>query len=293
MPLRSRFRTWTLAVLLFTLGSWQSGLLWHWSSPVPAAQKTPSAERSPLSSVSLADLASGSTRVIDMTWTLEESAPAWPAEAAPRFQLNAYATLEKNGVLSQAISMPEHFGTHLDAPNHFAARQIPVDQLTTAQLIGPGVVIDMTMKSEADPDAELTETDLVQWEQQQGRIPDGAILFLKTGWGRHWKQPVRYLNQDARGQMHFPAYSAGAVRWLIRERKIRGLGIDTLSIDPGQSKEFPVHRLLNGSGLYGLENVAALDQLPAREFVVIVSPLKLKNGSGGPTRLYACLPKAD
>ena len=293
MSSTSRTRMLLFVTVLFALCGgpvfFSSALFWP--STAPAEETTLAGKNSPLAAVTLADLVAGKVRVVDMTWTLDETAPSWPAEAAPKFQLTTYSTLEKNGVLSKAISMPEHFGTHLDAPNHFSARPIAVDQLTPDQLIGPGVVLDLTLKAEADPDAMLTEEDLAKWEQQHGPIPAGAIVFLKTGWARHWTQPVRYRNQDARGQMHFPGYSEAATRWLIEHRKIRGIGIDTLSIDPGASRDFPVHRLLNGAGRYGLENVAALDQLPARDFAVIVSPLKLKNGSGGPTRLYALLAK--
>ncbi len=119
-------------------------------------------------------------------------------------------------------------------------------------------------------------------EPAHGRVPTDAIVFLKTGWGQHWKNPTRYRNQDSTGRMHFPGFSVEAARFLIEQRKMKALGIDTLSIDYGPSKDFAVHHLVNGAGRYAIENVAQLDKLPARDFFVFVAPVKIESGSGGP-----------
>jgi kynurenine formamidase len=148
------------------------------------------------------------------------------------------------------------------------------------------------MPAEMDADYRLSVADLVDWERLHGRIPNRSIVLLKTGWNRFWDSNVRYRNQDALGKMHFPGYSADAARWLVKERDIRGIGIDTLSIDHGPSKDFIVHHIINGAGRYGLENVANLDKLPPRNFFLIVAPIKIANGTGGPTRLFAVLPKS-
>jgi kynurenine formamidase len=235
----------------------------------------------------LDDLVSGRLSIVDLTWALDDKNPYWPAENYEPFRLKTIATIEKNGVLSKAFYTPEHLGTHLDAPNHFEKNQPSVDEIKPGDLFAPGVVIDVSAQSEVDADYRLAVSDLAAWEQENGRIPDGAAVFLHTGWGRHWTNYPRYKNQDATGKMHFPGYSEEAARWLVTERKVRGIGIDTLSIDYGLSKDFIVHHVVNGAGRHGLENVAHLDQLPPRGFFVFIAPIKIRTGSGGPARILA------
>ena len=243
--------------------------------------------------LTLDELVSGELPLVDLTWTLDEKNPYWPAANYKPFHLTTIATLEENGVLSKAFYTPEHLGTHLDAPNHFERNQPSVDEMAATNLFSPGVVIDVTLQSEHDADYRLTVGDLIAWEDEHGRIPDGAVVFMHTGWGRHWTAYPRYKNQDAMGNMHFPGFSEEAARWLVAERKIHGIGIDTLSIDYGLSKDFIVHHVINGAGCYGLENVARLEQLPARDFYVIAAPVKVRSGTGGPARLFAvCRPEA-
>lgn len=241
--------------------------------------------------LTLGDVAAGKARIVDLTWPINERNPYWPGTDYEPFSIKTIATLEKNGVLSKSFSMPEHQGTHIDAPNHFEPDRPTVSQIAPQQLIGPGVKLDIAARAESDADTLLTVEDIRLWEQTQGRIPDGAIVFLDTGWARHWSNYPRYKNQDATGKLHFPGYSPEAAKFLVEERKVRGVGIDTLSIDRGLSKDFAVHHIVNKATKYGLENVAALDQLPARGFHVIVAPIRLEAGSGGPTRIFAVLPK--
>lgn len=238
-------------------------------------------------SPTLADLAGGKLKIVDLTWTLDDMNPYWPAKDYEPFRLKTLATIEKNGVLSKAFFTPEHLGTHLDAPNHFEKNQKAVDQISPADFFAPGVVIDVTARAESDPDYRLTPGDVLAWEREHGPVPDHAVVFLHTGWGRHWQNYPRYKNQDAIGQMHFPGFSEEAARLLVKERHAKGLGIDTLSMDYGPSKDFIVHHIVNGAGRYGLENVARLDQLPATGFYVFVAPVKVKTGSGGPARIFA------
>lgn len=244
-----------------------------------------------VSSPTLDDLVSGRLSIVDLAWTLDDKNPYWPAENYEPFRLTTIATIEKNGVLSKAFYTPEHLGTHLDAPNHFEKNQPSVDEIKSADLFAPGVVIDISAQSETDADYRLAVADIAAWEKEHGLVPDGAVVFLHTGWGRHWTNYARYKNQDAMGKMHFPSYSEEAARFLIKQRKARGLGVDTLSIDYGLSKDFIVHHVVNAAGRYGLENVARLDQLPPRGFFVFVAPVKIKSGSGGPTRIMAVLPR--
>jgi kynurenine formamidase len=177
----------------------------------------------------------------------------------------------------------------LDAPNHFAKDQISVAEIKPENLFGPGVMIDVAGPVSLDPDFQLTPAHLEEWEAKHGRIPEGAIVLLNTGWGRHYGNTARYQNKDPRGTMHFPGFSAAAASFLVKERHIRGLGLDTMSIDPGNSRDFPVHKIVNGATRFGLENLANLDELPARDFYLIVAPIKTEHGTGGPARVFAIL----
>jgi len=254
-------------------------------SPLCAASAEPSAPQS--SAVTLEDLANGKAKIVDLSYPLNKNSAFWPGENYKPFELHTIATLEQNGVLSKSFASPEHLGTHIDAPNHFAKDQISVDQIKPESLFAPGVVIDAVGPVSLDPDFRLSVDHIKAWETQHGRIPDGAIVMQHTGWDRHWGDMLRYQNKDARGEMHFPAFSAEAAKFLVEERKVRGIGLDTMSMDYGLSKDFPVHKIVNGAGRYGLENVANLDKLPPRNFYLFVAPMKIETGSGGPTRIFA------
>jgi kynurenine formamidase len=239
----------------------------------------------------LQQLFSGQLTIVDLTYPLNDTSPYWPGSTYNPFQLDTLATLEKDGVLSLAYSTPEHLGTHLDAPNHFAEGQIPVDQIAVTDLFGPAVVVDVVAKAEADPDYRLSKQDLLDWEAQNGRLPAGAIVLMYTGWGKRWSDYEAYKNADEQGRMHFPGFSEEAARFLVEERDIKGIGIDNLSVDYGLSKDFVVHHIVNGAGKYHLENVANLDKLPAKGANLIVAPVKIEGGSGGQARIFAVLPE--
>jgi kynurenine formamidase len=274
-----RYRILFGSAAILALGAWS----------VRSAPPTPTAALEGVPKGTLADLFEGRSKIVDLTWTLNDKSPYWPAENYQPFKLTTIATLEKNGVLSKSLSFPEHLGTHLDAPNHFEKAQPSVERLTAEQLFAPGVVIDVSLPVESDADYRVTVADIEEWEKHHGRISDGAVVLLRTGWGRHWTNFDRYKNQDVRGKMHFPGYSAEAARWLVEKRNVRGVGIDTLSVDYGMSTDFAVHHVINGAGRYGLENVAQLDKLPARGFGLIIAPIKVEAGTGGPTRIFAVL----
>lgn len=253
---------------------------------------TPTSRPGP-SEINLDDIASGRTRIIDLTHVLNEKNAYWPGPGYEPFRLKTIATIEKDGVLSKAFSMPEHLGTHIDAPNHFETGQPDLASITPDQFFSPGIVLDISERAEVDADTMLTIDDITDWESKHGRIPDGAIILLRTGWGRFWNNYSRYKNQDATGKLHFPSYSAKAAGFLIHDRKAKGLGVDNLSIDRGISSDFAVHHIVNKAGRYGLENVAALEKLPPRGFFLIVAPIRIEAGSGGPTRIFAILTDSE
>ena len=182
--------------------------------------------------------------------------------------------------------MLEHYGTHLDAPAHFPPGKATVEQIPTKQLFGPAVVIDVRAEGEKNADYQVPEARVEGWEKQHGRIPAGAIVLLRTGWSARWPDAQRYRGLDAQGKMHFPGLSAEAAKLLIA-RKVSGLGCDTMSVDPGNSEDFAVHHLALGAGLYHLENLSDLSEVPESGAFLIVAPIKLEGGSGGAVRVFA------
>jgi len=228
------------------------------------------------------------SRIVDLAYPLSEKNPAWPGDTRA-FEAHVHARLEKDGYFSRRVCMLEHFSTHLDAPAHFAEGQASVEAIPSERLFGPAVVIDLRAQAAENADYRLMAADVQAWEERHGRIPAGAIVLAQTGWAGRWPDERHYRNQDPAGVMHFPGFSVEAARLLI-ERGVSGLGIDTLSVDYGASKEFEVHRLSQGAGLYHLENLADLSALPERGAFLIVAPLKLEGGSGGPARVFALLP---
>lgn len=232
----------------------------------------------------------GEARIIDLGYSLNSATPYWPGGTYTPFKFETIATLEKDRVFSGKFEMPEHLGTHLDAPNHFATKQIPVDQIEPRDLIAPLVVLDVSAQVAANPDYTLTMNDLKQWETANGHVPAGAVVMLRTGWAKRYQDYPAYKNQDAAGVMHFPGYSVEAAQYLVQQHNIKGLGIDTLSVDPGISQDFAVHHAVHGAGRYHLENVANLEQLPPTGAIGLIAPIKIEGGSGGPARIFALLP---
>jgi len=231
---------------------------------------------------------SGKTRVLDLSYAINDKLVPWPGDEK-FFETRVNASIEKNGYFTRSFWMLEHYGTHLDAPAHFPPGKTTVDQIPAKQLFGPAVVIDVRAESGKDADYQLGVARVEEWEKRHGRIPQRAIVLLGTGWASRWPDVRKYRNQDEQGKMHFPGFSAEAAKLLI-ERKVSGLGCDTLSIDYGASSDYSVHRLALGAGLYQLENLADLSELPETGAFLIVAPIKLEGGSGGPVRVFALLP---
>jgi len=226
---------------------------------------------------------------VDLTHSFGDDTIYWPTNQPFHWERSAWGLTSAGYWYASAnFGGSEHGGTHLDAPIHFAEGRSTIDQIPIERLTGPAVVIDVRKQCKADPDYMLTVEDLKQWETRYGHMPEGAVVFMFSGWGDRWPHKARYLGsptpEDAR-TLHFPGFSPEAADFLVRQRAIRGIGIDTASVDPGPSRDFPVHRLVNGAGLYALENVAALDRLPPKGATVMALPMKIKGGTGGPVRI--------
>ena len=237
----------------------------------------------------LAGIPQGRVRVVDLTHAHREGIPAWPGDAKP-FEARIQARAEQAGYFSRSFCTLEHFGTHMDAPVHFPPGKTTVDAIPPTRLFGPAVVLDVTAQARENADYLLTPADIERWETAHGAIPAGAIVLLRTGWAARWPVEQAYRNQDSAGVMHFPGFSVEAVRRLI-ERRVSGLGIDTLSIDHGPSQTFEAHRVSHGADLFHLENLADLSALPPTGAFLIAAPVKLEGGSGGPARVFAILPE--
>ena len=233
-------------------------------------------------------------KLIDMTYPFAADTLYWPT--AKPFRLETVSegkTPQGYWYSSYNYSASEHGGTHLDAPIHFAEGKWTTEQIPLANLIGPGVVIDVRSKANADRDYLLRIDDIRGWEKKHPRIPKGAIVLMYTGWGKYWGDRKRYFGTDEPGNvtdLHFPGFSKEAAEFLIKERAVKAVGLDTPSIDHGPSKDFIAHQTLCGANVPIFENVAALDRLPSVGATIFALPMKIKGGSGGPLRIFALLP---
>jgi D-alanyl-D-alanine dipeptidase/kynurenine formamidase len=237
----------------------------------------------------------GSARMIDLTHAFDEKTLYWPtSESTFELKRNFHGMTEGGYFYaSNTICTPEHGGTHLDAPIHFFERGRTADAIPVRQLVAGGVVIDVSAQAARDPDYRLTADDVRKWESAHGRIPEGAIVLLRTGWGKRWPDRKSYFGSDAPGDaqhLHFPSYGKEAAEILVRERRVGALGVDTPSIDYGPSKDFIVHRIAAEAAVPGLENIAALEALPETGAWVVALPMKIAGGSGGPLRIVAIVP---
>ena len=238
----------------------------------------------------LSGIASGKTRVLDLSYAINDKLVPWPGDERV-FEAKVNASVEKNGYFTRSFWMLEHYGTHLDAPIHFPPGKATVDQIPAKQFFGPAVVLDVRAEGAKDADYRLPAERVEEWEQKHGRISAGSIVLLRTGWASRWPDGQKYRNQDAQGKMHFPGFSVEAAKLLI-SRKVSGIGCDTLSADYGASEDFAVHHLVLGAGLYHLENLANLSEVPEAGAFLVVAPIKLEGGSGGAVRVFALVGEA-
>ena len=232
--------------------------------------------------------------IVDLTYGFDSTTLYWP-NSPSGFQLKELARGVTPGgyfYSSNMFTAPEHGGTHLDAPIHFSQTGVTIDRLPVRQLIAPAVVIDVSDKAASNADYRLTVDDIRAWESLHGTIPKGAIVLLRTGWAKFYGNRKAYFGDDTPGatdKLHFPSYGADAARLLVEQRGVGAIGLDTPSIDYGQSSDFIVHQIAARAGVAGLENVANLDRLPATGAWVIALPMKINGGSGGPLRIIALL----
>ena len=233
-------------------------------------------------------------KLVDLTYEFSAETHHWPT--AKPFHFEKVAAGRTPGGFwysSYNYGGSEHVGTHLDAPFHFAEGKRTAEQIPLSQLIGAGTVIDVSRQVGKDADYKVQVSDIAAWEKAHGRIPIGAILLIRSGWGKFWGDRKRYFGTDTPGDtdnLHFPGLSKEAAEFLVKQRRIKAVGIDTPSIDHGPSQEFPTHQVLGAANLPIFENVANLDRLPAKNATIYAIPMKIKGGSGAPLRIFAILP---
>jgi kynurenine formamidase len=235
-------------------------------------------------------------RVIDLTWAFDERTLYWPT-ASTGFRLERLAfgrTPAGFFYAANAFCTPEHGGTHLDAPIHFARDGWTADEIPVERLLGPAVVLDVAEAVAADRDHRLTVADVRRFEARHGAIPRGAMVLLRTGWGVYWPNRALYFGDETPGRatdLHFPSYGRKAAELLVRERRVAALGVETPSIDYGPSRDIVVHQVASAANVVGFENLANLDLVPATGAWVVALPMKIRGGSGGPLRIVALAPR--
>jgi kynurenine formamidase len=243
-------------------------LLWLWAAPLAADE------------------------IVDLSHPFDAQTIYWPTEEGFVLEKEfAGKTPAGYWYTANKLRAPEHGGTHIDAPSHFAEGRATVDQIPLEKLGGDAGVVDV----KCQPDQQISVADLLAWEKANGPMPKGSIVLLRTGWSRFWPDRVKYLGTEERGgpgllKLHFPGLAPDAARWLVKERAPKAVGIDTASIDFGRSRLFETHRALFAADVPVFENLDALERLPPVGARVIALPMKIGGGSGAPLRAIAILP---
>ncbi len=235
--------------------------------------------------------------ILDMTYTYDENTIYWP-NANPWVLEKGFWGVNENNFwyASNEYRAAEHGGTHADAPIHFAQNGRTIDQIPLKEWIGPAVKIDVTDKCVSDRDYMLSIDDIKDWEAENGLLPDGSWVIMYTGIGtQYYPDKLEVLGTDKSGEdaipeLSFPGFSPESAEFLVKERNITGIAIDTPSIDRGKSELFKVHQIICGANKLALENIAQLDKLPAKGAVLYVIPIPIKDGTGAPARVFAILP---
>ncbi len=237
-----------------------------------------------------------SDQIVDLTHVFSEETVYWVTAKEFEFDIVAQGETDKGYYYSaNNFATAEHGGTHIDAPIHFSEKGQTVDEIPLHNLIGEAIKITVSSKAMGNPDYQIRIEDFTDWEKDKGsQIPDGSIILLETGFSKFYPDKMKYLGTDQRGEkavqlLHFPGLSPEAAQWLVDNRKIKSIGIDTPSIDYGQSQYFKSHVILLGQNIPAFENLTNLDKLPETGFKVIALPMKIKQGSGAPLRIVALL----
>jgi kynurenine formamidase len=235
----------------------------------------------------LAGPARGGRKAHDLTHVFRTSLPSFNPAFFPPTTRDTFVTVPADGFYGQVWRFWEHTGTHLDVPAHFIAGGRTTPALTLDELMSPIAVVDISARAASNPDTVVTVDDLRAYERKHGRIKRRSLVAMNSGWDQYINDQAKYRNADASGTLHFPGFSAAAVEWLLEERDIAGIGVDTLSLDPGNATAFVAHLTLLGANRFGVENLANLAKIPAKGATAFVGVIPWEEGSGGPARVIA------
>jgi kynurenine formamidase len=226
--------------------------------------------------------------VVDLTHTLDDGFPFIPVPGITfPFERTVIAALAEHGVAAGKWQIHEHLGTQIDAPSHFAAGGKSLEAVPVQDLVAPLAIVDIRARAARDPDAAVGVDDILAWERRHGPLPPRAAVFMLSGWEGRVGKAEAFINADAGGTMHFPGISVEAAGFLLRERDVVGIGVDTLSVDPGRDKGYATHRLWLGANRWAVECVANLGQVPPSGAMVVVGGVKVRDATGGPARILA------
>jgi kynurenine formamidase len=228
------------------------------------------------------------TRVIHLSHVIDLNIPQWPGD--PPVEFETVAELNNDGYYLRRFSLGEHSGTHINAPNSFYNHSLGIDEYPAQSLVVPAVVIDTREAVKVNSDYALTITDVLTWEEEYGEISAGCIVILNTGWQKKWFDKNAFFNQDAEGISHFPGFGSDTTEFLLEQRQIAGVGIDTHGVDPGQDNSFATNHLVLEKPRLVLENLTNLDQLPPKGTTIAIAVLRLRGGSGSPVGVLAFVP---
>ncbi len=224
-------------------------------------------------------------RVLDLTHRLTRTFPSFLGPQAVFDEV--LFTIEDDGFYTKQWTFDEHIGTHIDTPGHFSPGMTLVDALDPETLIAPIAVVDIERKAKDDPNATVDPEDLMAYERRNGRIPRGALVCMNSGWDAKVGDGAAFRGGSGFPDLNFPGFSGDATDWLVSKRDIVGIGVDTMSLDPGNSADFAVHVGFLGTGRYGVENLANLDAIPSKGALGFVGPVPWEEGSGSPCKVLA------
>ncbi len=224
-------------------------------------------------------------RILHLSHAIAPSIPQWSGD--PPVEVENVASRETNGYYLRRFSLGEHSATHINAPISFHTTGISIDQYPAESLVVPAVVIDIREQAAANSDYAIALSDILNWEQQHGQIPPNSIVILFTGWQDKWLDTKAFFNLDADGKPHFPGFGIEATQFLLSQRHIAGVGIDTHGVDSGQDETFAINRLVLSQPRIVLENLTNLDQLPPTGTTLVIGILRLEGGSGSPVAVMA------
>ena len=223
--------------------------------------------------------------VQDLTHTVSPEFPVFPGY--PPMEISRHSTIERNTSNAYTLALIEHTGTHMDAPFHFAAHGLTAERIPPERLFAPLAVLDISERAAGDEDARVAPEDILAWEERHGPLPAGAFVAMYSGWEARLSDPETFVNLDSSGRPHWPGFGTEAAEFLVNERDVVGIGVDTLSLDLGASREFGAHRSVLPAGKYGLENLANLGEVSEAGARIVVGGPKHEGATGGPARVFA------